>query len=87
MVVSTVTIEFGLPNGSAGQAAAHTSSHLRRRLTQWAEQHNVKLDYSTSNHDYRFWQRVTFSKESDLTLFALSWQGETFMPWTRVKAQ
>ena len=86
-VDSTVTIEFGLPNGSAGQAAAHSSAKLRKQLTEWADQRNVKLDYSTANHDYRFWLRVTFSKESDLTLFALSWEEKTFMPWSRVNVQ
>jgi 2-oxoglutarate dehydrogenase complex dehydrogenase (E1) component-like enzyme len=83
-VDSTVSIEFGLPNGASGQAAAHSSGYLRKRLAQWADQRNVKLDYTTANHDYRFWLRVTFSKEADLTLFALSWEERTFMPWQRV---
>jgi len=84
-VDSTVSIEFGLPNGASGQAAAHSSGYLRKRLAQWAEQRNVKLDYTTANHDYRFWLTVTFSKEADLTLFALSWEDQTFMPWQRVQ--
>ena len=83
-VDSTVSIEFGLPNGSAGQAAAHSSAKLRKQLAKWADQRNVKLDYSTANHDYRYWLRVTFHSEADLTLFALSWTERTFMPWQRV---
>ena len=83
----TVSIEFGLPNGSAGQAAAHSSGYLRKRLAQWAERYNVELGYSTRHHDYRFWLRVAFSKEEDLTLFALSWEEKTFMPWSRVSPE
>ena len=86
-VNNTVAIEFGLPNGASGQAAAHSSGYLRKRLAQWATQYNVELDYSTAQHDYRFWLRVTFSKQADLTLFALSWEEKTFMPWQRVNPQ
>jgi hypothetical protein len=86
-MTDTVAIEFGLPNGAGGQAAAHSSVKLRKHLTKWADQRRVDLALSTVNHDYRYWIRVTFRGEQDLTLFALSWQGESFMPWQRVEVQ
>jgi hypothetical protein len=80
----TVSIEFGLPNGASGQAAVHHSSRLRKSITKWAEERHVAVGYSTGHREYRHWLTVEFDKESDLTLFVLSWNGDSFMPWRRV---
>jgi len=83
-VNNTVSIEFGLPNGTGGQAAVHHSSRLRKSITKWAEERHVDVGYSTGHREYRHWLTVEFDKESDLTLFVLSWNGDSFMPWRRV---
>jgi hypothetical protein len=79
-----VAIEFGLPNGANGQAAVYHSSRLRKSITKWAEERGVYVQYSVGHREYRHWLMVEFDKESDLTLFALSWNGESFMPWRRI---
>ena len=79
-----VAIEFGLPNGASGQAAVYHSARLRKSITKWAEERHVDVRYSTGHRKYRHWLTVEFNKESDLTLFVLSWNGESFMPWRRV---
>ena len=84
-VDNTVSIEFGLPNGASGQAAVYHSSRLRKSITKWAEERCVAVGYSVGHREYRHWLTVEFGKESDLTLFALSWNGESFMPWRRVE--
>jgi hypothetical protein len=84
-VDNTVSIEFGLPNGASGQAAVYHSSRLRKSITKWAEERHVDLRYSVGHREYRHWLTVEFNKESDLTLFVLSWNGDSFMPWRRVE--
>ena len=79
-----VAIEFGLPNGANGQAAVYHSSRLRKSITKWAEERHVHVEYSVGHREYRHWLTVEFARESDLTLFALSWNGDSFMPWRRV---
>ena len=86
-VDNTVSIEFGLPNGASGQAAAHHSARLRKSITKWAEERGVDLRYSVGHRKYRHWLTVEFNKESDLTLFVLSWNGDSFMPWRRVDVE
>jgi cob(I)alamin adenosyltransferase len=78
-VDNTVTIEFGLPNGASGQAAVYHSARLRKSITKWAEERCVAVEYSTEHRKYRHWLTVKFNKESDLTLFALSWNMETVL--------
>lgn len=68
-------IEFRLPQGAGGMAAGYRSQHLRKRLSEWAEKHNATIDTVTVPYKLR----VTFFKDSDLTLFALEW--EVSSPW------
>lgn len=79
------TIEFGLPTGAGGMAAAAEAGHLRRALKQWSEHYNVELIVATARHDYRHWITVDFVRERDYTLFALSWTYKTFMRYQMAK--
>ena len=78
-------IEFGLPSGSGGLAAGHHSQFIRQSLAEWSTRHGIKLAVELQQHDYRSWLAVTFDREEDLTLFALTWQTKTFMPWQLVE--
>lgn len=77
------TIEFGLPTGSGGLAAGYHSQSIRRNLRAWAEQYKVNITIESQQHDYRHWLQVTFEHDENLTLFALTWNHKTFMPWQR----
>lgn len=74
-------IEFGLPTGAGGMAAAYSQGKITTALKQWKEQYQVQIIVSTNRHDYRHWLTVEFAREEDLTLFALTWTLKTFMPW------
>lgn len=62
-------IEFSLPNGSAGQAAAHANRVITLALVAWAEKYNIT--YTTKLHKYM--RRVTFDDDAHYSLFALTW--------------
>jgi len=75
------TIEFGLPCGAGGMAAAYQSQQIRRQLTEWSSRYNIPINTDLRLHDHRSWLRVEFNNEQDLTVFALTWNTKTFMPW------
>jgi len=75
------TIEFGLPSGAGGMAAAHEGGRVRTLLRQWSREHDCEIIVTNSIHDYRYWVVVNFIREQDITLFALTWEERTFMPW------
>jgi hypothetical protein len=78
-------IEFGLPTGSAGMAAGMHGQRIRKWLAEWKKQYNIDFTVNANVHkDYRYWITVEFHREEDLTVFALTWQHKTFMPWRRV---
>jgi phage FluMu gp28-like protein len=77
----STTIEFGLPSGSGGLAAGYHSQSIRRTVKEWCQRHQVTVDLELRQHDYRSWLAVTFAREQDLTLFALTWNYRTFMQW------
>ena len=62
-------IEFKLPSGAGGMAAYHASHHIRKRVKAWADTHNVTITSVHSGYRMTF----MFGRESDYTLFALSW--------------
>lgn len=62
-------IEFQLPNGSAGQAAAYANSLITKALHEWGERYNIA--YNTKLHKYT--RRVTFDDDAHYTLFSMSW--------------
>ena len=63
-------LEFRLPSGAGGMAAGYRNQNLRKRVGNWAAEHNVKLINYTNGYRCCF----EFGKPSDYTLFALSWQ-------------
>jgi len=63
-------IEFQLPNGSAGQAAAHSLLAIRKDLVEWAIKHNVK--YTEKLHKLKL--KVTLPTVEDYTFFGLTWE-------------
>jgi len=80
----TISIEFGLPTGSAGMAAGMHGQRIRRWLVEWKDRYNVDVTiHSIQQKKYRSWLIVEFHREEDLTLFALTWTHKTFMPWQR----
>lgn len=62
-------IAFQLPNGAAGQAAAHALLAIRRDLAWWAEKHNIK--YTEKLNKLVF--KVTLPSNEDYTFFGLTW--------------
>lgn len=62
-------IEFSLPHGSAGQAAAHANRIITLALAAWAEKYNIL--YATKLHKYM--RRVTFDNDAHYSLFAITW--------------
>ncbi len=64
-------IEFHLPNGSAGQAAAHTLILVRRGVVEWATKHHITYTEKTIKYTHR----VVFDDDSMCNFFALSYNG------------
>ena len=80
----SITIEFGLPTGSAGMAAGMHSQRIRKWLIEWKNKYNVDVTIQpTVYKNHRAWVIVEFDRDEDFTLFALTWQHRTFMPWQR----
>jgi hypothetical protein len=62
-------IEFRLPNGAAGQAAAHANHVINQALRSWSDRYNIP--YWTKIHKYH--KRVTFVDDASYLLFSLTW--------------
>jgi len=62
-------IEFSLPNGSAGQAAAHANRIISLALAKWAE----KYDIAYTSKIVKYIKRVTFEQDEHYSLFAMTW--------------
>ena len=62
-------IEFSLPNGAAGQAAAHANHIIIRALHEWSDRYNIP--YNTKLHKYT--RRITFDDDAHYSLFAMTW--------------
>ena len=70
-------IEFKLPNGSAGQAAAYTRRRIEMALIKWLEQHKIK-DFDIRSNVYDSYRLAfTLSDEQLYTLFLLAWNEPT----------
>ena len=63
-------IEFKLPTGAGGQAAAYVNTLLDRELREWGQQHNVQ--YTKQILHYKV--IVTLEHDEAYTLFVLSWR-------------
>lgn len=68
-------LEFTLPRGAGGMAAGYRNANLKKRIQAWADQHNIIVVNYTNGYRCCF----EFGKNSDYTLFALSWQ--IYTPW------
>jgi hypothetical protein len=62
-------IEFSLPEGSAGQAAAHANRIITLALHDWSNKYDIP--YNTKLHKYK--RRVTFDDDAHYSLFAMTW--------------
>lgn len=62
-------IEFPLPPGAGGIAAAHANSALSRMLQAWSEKYNIP--YRKKVEKYRV--KVTFDDNKAYAVFALTW--------------
>ena len=62
-------IEFRLPQGAGGMAAGHRNHLLKKRVRAWADEHNIAVINWTNGYRCCF----EFAKDSNYTLFALSW--------------
>jgi len=62
-------IEFQLPNGAAGQAAAYINHQIIKALHEWSDRYNIP--YNTKLHKYI--RRVSFDDDTHYSLFAMTW--------------
>ena len=62
-------IEFSLPNGSAGQAAAHANRIITLALHEWSDKYNIP--YNVKN--IKSFKRVTFDQDEHYSFFAMTW--------------
>ena len=62
-------IEFRLPTGAGGMAAAHCTALIKRNVAAWAVKHNI--EYKTKVVKYTL--RLSFNSVDDYTFFQLSW--------------
>jgi hypothetical protein len=62
-------IEFRLPRGSGGQAAAHVNRLIHTDLQSWQDQHGIVL----RSKNIKYTIRVTFDQDLHYTLFAATW--------------
>ena len=62
-------IEFQLPNGSAGQAAAHSLTIIRRALAAWSQKYNIQYTEKTIKYTHR----VCFEDDNQYSFFAMTW--------------
>lgn len=62
-------IEFMLPNGSAGQAAAHSLLIIRRELVEWS----MKYDIPYTEKTVKYTHRVCFDNPDHYSFFSLTW--------------
>ena len=62
-------IQFSLPSGAAGQAAAHANRIITLALHEWANKYDIQ--FSVKN--VKYFKRVTFDDDAHYSLFAMTW--------------
>jgi hypothetical protein len=70
-------IEFSLPTGASGMAAAHAHRRLALMLDAWSQRYGVK--HQSKSHKYTV--RVTFDDDQSYALFALTWNPGADPQW------
>ena len=79
----TVTVEWRLPQGSAGVAAAMAHAQLRSRVRRIAAQHGFEVVLYTTEERYRVRAQLT---EKHYTILCLEWQQDRdFLQWKIVE--
>ena len=63
-------IEFSLPSGAHGMAAAYTLQQIRQHLNDWSAKYNVEF---LSIKTVKYTVRVTFADQKYYDFFALTW--------------
>lgn len=66
-------IEFSLPTGAGGQAAAFVNSLLNRNLHDWSDRYSIP--YNKKIHKYSV--RITFDDDQHYPFFAMTWAPKT----------
>jgi hypothetical protein len=72
-------IEFTLPSGAGGMAAAHTGAYIEKALKKWSDRYGIP--YNKKIHKYTL--RVTFDSDDTYTFFGLTWVPDPkYLNWT-----
>lgn len=67
-------IEFWLPSGAGGMAAAHATGVIRKEIESWASKYNMV--YRTKVVKYTL--RLSFNSDQDYVHFQLSWNPSSY---------
>jgi hypothetical protein len=79
----TVTVEWRLPQGSAGVATAMAHAQLRSRVRRIAAQHGFEVTLYTTQERYKVRAQLT---EKQYTILCLEWQQDRdFLQWKIVE--
>ena len=70
-------LEFQLPTGAGGMAAAHANAILSRMLEAWSEKYDIP--YRKKTEKYRV--KVTFDDNKAYAVFALTWNPNKDQQW------
>lgn len=62
-------IEFQLPNGAAGQAAAYSMRFISNQMKAWSQEYDIP--YKTKQVKYTY--RVIFDDPATYSFWALTW--------------
>lgn len=66
-------LEFDLPQGAGGQAAAWANQVLNQALHEWSDKYQIP--YNTKIVKYK--KRITFDEDKFYDFFCLTWQAKT----------
>lgn len=67
-------IEFSLPSGAGGMAAAYTASAIKTHLKAWSDKYDVEI---LAIKAVRYGLRVTLKEPQYYDFFALTWDPQT----------
>ena len=67
-------IEFSLPSGAGGMAAAYTASAIKNHLKIWSDRYYVEI---LAIKSVRYTLKVTFKDPKYYDFFALTWDPQT----------
>lgn len=62
-------IEFSLPQGAAGQAAAHANHIINCALHDWSDRYDIP--YNVKN--IKYFKRITFDEDAHYAFFSMTW--------------